>query len=212
MSESASSMTHRCDRLLVPIQKRHSSIRSPSFLGLARTQREGATQRFHLCVGGNVQKTASQPEILEERPEVRVPRIAVEGKTPEVVKKNRGRDHVEYEQQGRLTTIKAKQDAKRTDQLEGSAEHQQQRRHRRRERYPPVGGLRHRRLVVEYLVEATQGEYQDQTQPGNERKQSMLCHGVPGCGTRVSRLRSHFSIPQPGVWRDRSDHGPSALS
>src|SRR6516164_10353336 len=80
------------------VQRRRSSISARSFLSLARTKREGAAQRLHPCVGGNVEKTASQPEILEERPKVLIPRIAVEGEAPKVVKQNRCRDHVEYEQ------------------------------------------------------------------------------------------------------------------
>src|SRR5215471_11224213 len=67
------------------------------FLGLTRAQRKGAAQRFHLSVGSDIEKTASQPEILEERPKVLVPRVAVEGETPEVMKQNCCRDHVEYE-------------------------------------------------------------------------------------------------------------------
>src|SRR5215472_8333891 len=158
MIEPAVSMTRRRDRTPEKVQKRHSSTGARSFLGLARPERKGAVQRFHLCVGSDIEKTASQPKILEERPKVLIPRIAVEGETPEVMKQNRCRDHVEYEQYGCLTPIKAKQDTNRTHNLEGAAEHQQERRGCRDERYPPVGGLRHGRLIVEYLAQATERE------------------------------------------------------
>ena len=71
-----------------PVEKgitlQEGSVDDP-FFRLARTQREGAAQGLHLCVGGNVEKTAGEPEILEKRPKIIIPRIAVERKIPELM-------------------------------------------------------------------------------------------------------------------------------
>src|SRR5207237_10758996 len=114
--------------------------------------------RLDPSAGRNVDETAGQTKVFEKRPKILIPRATVEGKTPEVVEQNRRCDHVKYEQQRRLTTIKTKQDAQRADDLEGATEHQQQRRCRRGQRYPAMRGLIHRRLVVEYLIERTERE------------------------------------------------------
>src|SRR6516225_8781 len=98
MIDRANSMAPPLARVTAVAERRHSWIWAVSFWGLARTQREGAAQRSHLCVGGDVEKTAGQPQILEERPKVLIPHLAVEGKIPEVVKQHRCRDHVKYEQ------------------------------------------------------------------------------------------------------------------
>src|SRR4029077_15779236 len=52
---------------------------------LSRLQGEGAAQRRHLGAASNVEKAARKPEILEERPEVLSPSVAVEWKSPEIV-------------------------------------------------------------------------------------------------------------------------------
>src|SRR5438552_3381741 len=53
-------------------------------LPLSRAQREGVAQRAQAGVGGNIEKSAGQPEIFQERPEVLRPRIATERKAPKL--------------------------------------------------------------------------------------------------------------------------------
>src|SRR5262249_27382102 len=79
-------------------------------------------------------RESRQPEIFQEFPKMLVPAVAVERKTPEIVEQHGGGDHVEYEQQRRLATIKPEQDANRADDFEHAAEHQQQHRDRCRQR------------------------------------------------------------------------------
>jgi len=68
MTEPAISMTRHRDRTPETVQRRHSSTGARSFLGLTQPERKGAAQRFHPCVSSDIEKTASQPKILEERP------------------------------------------------------------------------------------------------------------------------------------------------
>src|SRR5262245_66358046 len=84
---------------------------------LARRQGEGVAQRCHPGAASDIEKAAGKPEILEERPEVLSPFVAVEREAPEVVEQDGGGDHVEHEQQRRLTAIKIEQDADRAEDL-----------------------------------------------------------------------------------------------
>src|SRR5947208_2451763 len=72
------------------------------YRALSRLQGEGVAQRRHLGAASNVEKAARKPEILEERPEVLSPSVAIEWKAPEIVEQHGGGDHVEHEQQRRL--------------------------------------------------------------------------------------------------------------
>src|SRR6266567_3245069 len=128
---------------------------------LSRLQGKCVIQRLHLGLGRDVEKATGEPEVFQERPEILVPGVAIERKAPEIVEQYGGGDHIEYEQQRGLAAIKTKQDANWADDLEDAAEHQQQRCHRRRQRYPAMSRLVHRRLVVEDLVERAERENQD---------------------------------------------------
>src|SRR5262249_29414990 len=135
---------------------------------LSRLEGEGVAQRRHPGSAGDVEKTAGEPEILEERPEVLSPFVAVEREAPEVVEQNGGDDHVEHEQQRCLAAIKIEQNAHRAEHLEHAAEHQQQRGERGRQRDQTMARLRHGRLVIENLVERAERKDEHQTQSGDE--------------------------------------------
>src|SRR5262249_49235579 len=170
-------------------------------------QREGREQRRQRSVAGDIEKSAGQPEILQKLPEMLIPHVAIGRKAPEVVEQDGGRDDIEYEQQRRLAPVKTEQNADGADDLERAAEHQQQNGHRLRQRNQSVGGLRHRRLMIENLIERAERKDQHQAKPGNESEDFiLLVHGS------LPEFRDGVAIPRPGAVRGRWYRGSSALS
>src|SRR5262249_25651503 len=152
-------------------------------------------------VGRNVKKAAGKTKVFEEWPEILVPRVAVEWKAPEIVEQHRCGNDVENEQQRRLATIDVEQYGGRTEHLEHTAEHQQQRRKRGGQRDPAAGSLRHRRLMIEELVERAEREYQHQTEPGEEGKEFILLgHGRLRETTFGSTLSAGYSSIRRMAW------------
>src|SRR5262249_55023151 len=150
---------------------------------------------------GDIEKAAGQPEIFQKLPEMFIPHVAIERKAPEVVEQDGGRNDIEYEQNRRLEPVNTEQNADGADDLERAAEHQQQNGHRLRQRNQSVGGLRHRRLMIENLIERAEWKDQHQAKPGDESEDFVLrVHG------------SLPAIPRPGETRGRWYRGSSALS